>query len=120
MCPYCRHPIDDHSTAGICLTCAKQSRECTAPKVNFVTIQIATYRELVPVSMPAVTSCGSAAMRAAEALGLDPQAKDWFLYDPVARVPLEEEAIMAAYNNRVLRLAWTEEKRGIGSGSECG
>ena len=112
MCPHCRHPEDDHSAGGGCLTCSKQGRECKPAEVRFVTIRIgAGSGDLTPVTMPTATTAGRAAMRAAEALGLDPEARNWFLYDPVARVPLVEGEVMAAFDNRVLILAWTEERR---------
>ena len=113
MCPYCRCPLDDHDAAGACFVCVKRGGQCPGgvPAGKFVTIQIAGNRYLTPVSMPAATTAGHAAMRAAEALGLDPQARDWFLSDPMARVPLVEGESMAAFDNRVLRLAWTEERR---------
>ena len=78
----------------------------------YVTIRIAAPRDLVPVSMPGVTTAKYAAMRAAETLHLDPEAKDWFLFDPVTRRPLDEAGCMSAYHDRVLKLDWTEERKG--------
>lgn len=78
--------------------------------MSFVTIQVTGGPDLTPVSMPAATTSIYAAKRAAEALGLDPETRDWFLYDPVAGKPIAEEEIMVGYDGRVLKLAWTEEE----------
>lgn len=76
-----------------------------------ITIHIPEGPKLWPVSMPAATSAGYAARRAAETLDLDPDARHWFLYDPVARRPLDDGETIAAYRDRVLTLGWKEEGR---------
>ena len=123
-CPFCPHPLDDHDASGLCLGCAKLGGRCPgAPRstITFsvescygtpaatVIVYIAGNPDLVALSMPAVTTAQYAAKRAAETMGLDPDARDWFLYDPVLHVPLAEGEPIASYGGRVLCLAWTEE-----------
>lgn len=111
MCPSCRHPMDDHDAAGICLVCSKLGLRCSGSGTATVTIRVPEGPKLWSVAMPAVTAAGYAARRVAEAMDLDPDARDWFLYDPVARRPLADGETMAAYHDRVLTLAWTEDRR---------
>lgn len=79
--------------------------------MDSIVIHIPEGPKLWPVSMLAVTTARYAARRATEALDLDPDARDWYLYDPVARRPLDDGEIMASYHERVLTLAWREERR---------
>ena len=108
-CSFCSHPLDDHDVSGLCLACAKLGHRCPGPSAATVFVHIAGSSDLVTVSMPAITTAQYAAKRAAEAMGLDPDARDWFLYDPVRRLPLAEGEPIASYADRVLCLAWTEE-----------
>lgn len=109
MCPFCPHPLDDHDASGLCLDCAKLVRRCPGASAATVIVHIPRGPDLVALSMPAVTIAQYAAKRAAETMGLDPDARDWFLYDPVRRLPLAEGEPIASYAGRVLCLAWTEE-----------
>ena len=114
MCPHCRCPLDDHEAAGGCLACSKVGHQCEGAAPFTIAISVLSGHGQVQVYMPAVTTAHYAARRAAEVLNLDPDACDWFLYDPIARRPLEDQALMATYDCRTLHLAWTEERRSYG------
>ena len=58
----------------------------------------------VEVEMPAVTTAGYAALRLAEAAGLDPDAGSWFIAGEMGFSIIDETEVMAPWDGKQVTL----------------
>ena len=115
MCPLCHHPADDHTSAGLCQPCSRAGGPCGAAASSPATHQ-SGYSNIrlfvrrgpgqVCVEMPATTTALYAAKRLAEALGLDPLAREWVLLDPTDQRALDGDEVMGPFDQRLFTLGW--------------
>ena len=116
MCTKCQHPADDHSSAGTCKPCSRAGGPCASAasspvehhRSGYSTVRVCTNAgsKKVWVEMPAATTARYAAKRVAEALGLDPEAKEYLLLDPADSTLIDPGAGMRLLDGRFLLLAW--------------
>lgn len=115
VCSKCPHSIDDHGPGG-CLMCAKMRVSCNLlsadsgrPSVAAgpsITLLLQMDGGSVPVNMPAATTARYAAKRCAEAIGLDPQAREYVLLGMGRSSVIDGSVVMAPWDGRPVRLGW--------------
>ena len=110
VCPVCEHAQDDHEAKG-CLRCISSGGPCTAAVLTIgpsATVCLAGRYGIRPwrqVEMPAATTARFAAKRIAEAFGLDPDAREYILFDPANRRLIDQDEVMAEWDGKAVVVA---------------